>query len=431
MLTVLQLNGFTPNIRTDCQSLLTTALAGTTRATSGSKVLARIWRDIADILDEDISVLVRDGKLVWQPGHCSRASVGQAKLSNGARVSPADWRANRLVDRLAKNAAAFHVLTKSAANLINSTAKFAQHSLAQLANVTHAANNFKTTVVDENGVATTKVMRDSTSRPRVYGSAKDKKRQRKPQPPARDLASVKPWQPEPVLDERARRAKVRRTAAHARTAAHTERFNSSVTRLASTLTEAAGHEDNGAKANVADAPATAEAQCKELTPDIPRTPDVPKVSSTPPMPPTPTHQVRTEPSTKRARVEQPTERTDASKSSAAYREIRFAPSIVRAKLPMRQPPTAHAKHANPDTEQLSLSISHVKSISRVGNDATCSTSTRSDRSVQESNVVTHGTESSAAHETRMGQVEERGQGECIGGNRTPTRKHFNWPHFPS
>ena len=71
MLTVLQLNGFTPNIRTDCQSLHTTALAGTARATNGSKVLARIWRDIVDILDEDISVLVRDGKLVWQPTHCS------------------------------------------------------------------------------------------------------------------------------------------------------------------------------------------------------------------------------------------------------------------------------------------------------------------------------------------------------------------------
>jgi len=240
MLTVLQLNGFTPNIRTDCQSLLTTALAGTTRATSGSKVLARIWKDIADILDEDISVLVRDGKLVWQPAHCSRASVGQAKLSNGARVSPADWRANRLVDRLAKNAAAFHVLTKSAANLIHSIAKFAQHSLARL---------------------------------RVYGSAKDKKRQSKPQPPPRDLASVKPWQPEPVLDEKVRRPKVRTTAAYARTAAHTERFKDSVSRLASTMAEAQGDEanllDNGAKANAIDAPATAKAQLTELNPDNP------------------------------------------------------------------------------------------------------------------------------------------------------------------
>ena len=59
LFTVLFLNGLTPNTRTGCLSLLTTA--GTTGATDPSKVLGRIWRDIAGILNEDISTLVRSG----------------------------------------------------------------------------------------------------------------------------------------------------------------------------------------------------------------------------------------------------------------------------------------------------------------------------------------------------------------------------------
>ena len=43
--------------------------------------------------------------LVWQPAHQSIASVGECKLSGSSRMSLLDWRAKRLVDALAKQAA--------------------------------------------------------------------------------------------------------------------------------------------------------------------------------------------------------------------------------------------------------------------------------------------------------------------------------------
>ena len=46
--------------------------------------------------------MVEDSKLVWMPAHTSTGAVREAKLSNGTRLSMLDWRANRLVDALAK-----------------------------------------------------------------------------------------------------------------------------------------------------------------------------------------------------------------------------------------------------------------------------------------------------------------------------------------
>ena len=83
LFTVLTENAFTPHIRTDCLSLLLVASSGTLHASDAKKVLARIWRDIADILGEDTAVLVDSGRLVWLPAHTSRSSIGNVKLSNG------------------------------------------------------------------------------------------------------------------------------------------------------------------------------------------------------------------------------------------------------------------------------------------------------------------------------------------------------------
>ena len=188
---VLDENAFMPHVRTDCQSLLSAAMAGSAIAGGADKVLGRIWRDIASIVGDDVSTIVSSGKLVWLPAHQSRARVGQAVLSNGTRLSPIDWRANRLVDVLAKRAAAFHQLTANAANTFAHAASLSQWALAQLARVTHCANTHETVVVDEQGLSHTKVTRDSMDRPKFAKATFSRKRAApKPQHKPRDISAI-------------------------------------------------------------------------------------------------------------------------------------------------------------------------------------------------------------------------------------------------
>ena len=84
---IITLCPFAPQIRTDCMAIVTTALAGTTAATHHSRPLARIWCSIAHALGDDVATLVLKQKLVWLPAHKSALAIGEAKLSNGQRLS--------------------------------------------------------------------------------------------------------------------------------------------------------------------------------------------------------------------------------------------------------------------------------------------------------------------------------------------------------
>ena len=105
LLLVLNMTVQPPNMRTDCLSLITTAQAGVESATAAHRPLARIWSQIAMTMDGSLQALCNHDNLVWQPAHLAPTAIGVAKLSNGRRLSPVDWRANRLVDALAKKAA--------------------------------------------------------------------------------------------------------------------------------------------------------------------------------------------------------------------------------------------------------------------------------------------------------------------------------------
>ena len=130
-----------PGMRTDCQALLRTAEAGTARATSASRPLARLWGQISHALDDDITKLVETRKLVWMPAHQTLAAVGNRILSNGKEMSVVDWRANRLVDALAKEAASSRQAPMAITRLLSSGRAAVRHSAALLGRVTHAANN--------------------------------------------------------------------------------------------------------------------------------------------------------------------------------------------------------------------------------------------------------------------------------------------------
>jgi hypothetical protein len=183
-------------MRTDCLSLLRAAESGTTSATDARRQLARIWVQIASHLDGVISVLTDEQKLVWMPAHQSLSMVGEIKLSNGQRLTTIDWRANRLVDALAKQEAAARILPRPSLDLLESANSAVKHAAMLLGRTTHAANNCAVVVVGPDGTSITRTRRDATPAPRYA----KKKAEAQPaatvclRPPKRAVVSVaKAW----------------------------------------------------------------------------------------------------------------------------------------------------------------------------------------------------------------------------------------------
>ena len=124
-----------PRMKTDCMSILTAARGGSLNATSAARPLARLWRSIEDTLDGDSSQLLGEGVLSWIPAHLSIRAVGERKLPDGSRLTMIDWRANRLVDILAKRGANEHCATSTAQKMLKSMTSLTRHLAAQLGRV--------------------------------------------------------------------------------------------------------------------------------------------------------------------------------------------------------------------------------------------------------------------------------------------------------
>jgi chemotaxis protein histidine kinase CheA len=167
------------------------------QATQAKRPLARIWKVIAHATDGDIQSIVESGALVWMPAHQTLAMVGERKLSDGARLTAIDWRANRLADALAKAAAAQRKLPKTIEVLLDSAVEAVKHAASQLALVTHAANNHVVEGLDADGKVVRRTHRDATQAPRTY-----KKKAAPAQPPspkpAPKPATAKPWTEAPL-----------------------------------------------------------------------------------------------------------------------------------------------------------------------------------------------------------------------------------------
>ena len=158
---------FPPQMRTDCQALLATVAGGVQRATAADKKLARIWRKIANMLGGCFKSFAESKVLVWMPAHQTTASVGEVKLSSGARLSMLDWRANRLVDALAKMSAAEAQCMPACLGLVEAAAVALRHAAMLLGRVTHAANNHVVYEPDDSGNQVAKVRRDAVQCERV------------------------------------------------------------------------------------------------------------------------------------------------------------------------------------------------------------------------------------------------------------------------
>jgi len=149
---------------------------------------------IAAALDGDLQSLAgssssghSSGRLVWMPAHQTLAAVGERKLSSGQRLSHVDWRANRLVDALAKISAGEVSAMDSVRKLLDSAAAAAKHAAMLLGRVTHAANNHLVEVVGEDGCTSMRKVRDAIDAPRTS-------RQPRPAPgtPAKPAQSATP-----------------------------------------------------------------------------------------------------------------------------------------------------------------------------------------------------------------------------------------------
>jgi hypothetical protein len=178
---------FVPHLRTDCQSLLLTAAGGAQQATSANRPLARVWGMIASALDGDTTSMVEHKQLVWMPAHQPLSAVGHKELSNGKLLTVVDWRANRLVDALAKLAATRGQAPKAIVRLLESGKAAMRHAAALLGVVTHGANHHEVPVQRPDGTWGVKTVRDAQQAP---SDGSDRRPRRAPlslvppQPPA-------------------------------------------------------------------------------------------------------------------------------------------------------------------------------------------------------------------------------------------------------
>ena len=220
--TVLEVTPFPPKMRTDCLSLLTTARAGKAKATDPRKRLARIWCQVLETLGTNLEQLSQGDTLVWMPAHQSIASVGEVKLSNGQRLTWIDWRANRLVDALAKRAAAERYPPLAIERILGWAKQAVRHSARLLGRVTHAANHHEVAELGPDGELVKRFVTDAVDAPRQM-----RHKRLSPQPAAAPETSpavpkaVQPWRP--PIREAVRRRPSRTLAARKADAANLQR----------------------------------------------------------------------------------------------------------------------------------------------------------------------------------------------------------------
>ena len=134
--------------------------------------------------------------LVWIPAHTTPASVGEVKNSDGFRLSHIDWRANRLVDGLAKLAASERRAPEAVLKLLASGDAAVIHAASLLGQVTHASNNHRISVMGPDGDLVSRVCRDAEQRAtRATCQIGIVRKPQPPRPPAALPASLRPWTP--------------------------------------------------------------------------------------------------------------------------------------------------------------------------------------------------------------------------------------------
>ncbi len=136
---------------------------GKVAATNAKSPLARIWARIYGTLECTMCSEDLLQKLKWMPAHGAVSTIGRVLDSNGSRITSVEWRANRLVDALAKAAAQPDRVPPQLIELIDAAAEAVEFYAAKLGRVTHEANHYKVDTVLPDGTTTQTTRRDSTA----------------------------------------------------------------------------------------------------------------------------------------------------------------------------------------------------------------------------------------------------------------------------
>ena len=130
------------SITTDCLSIVASSGNAATLAKNASCPLARVWAFLAGPL-EDLQT-----PLIWCPAHLSLREAHTRTKSNGSTMTFKDWRANRLVDALAKKGAELRRFPDIVRSQANAAFAATLHALALLGVVTRCANRHQVTGQD-------------------------------------------------------------------------------------------------------------------------------------------------------------------------------------------------------------------------------------------------------------------------------------------
>jgi hypothetical protein len=142
-------------------------------------------------LDGNIETLADDELLAWMPAHQTLAAIGTRRLSNGKLLTAVDWRANRLVDVLAKQAAATREAPRAVSLLLKSAQAAVRHASALLGRVTVAANHHEVSTTQEDGTEKIVVKRDA-QQPDAATRARRSRKRAAPKPADAPKAAAAP-----------------------------------------------------------------------------------------------------------------------------------------------------------------------------------------------------------------------------------------------
>ena len=156
--------GYVPKVVTDCRSLLDVIGAGIQPATCHGSPLARAWVSIYNKLGQNTDEIAHNNRITWMPAHLPITAIWNATRSDGKVITPVDWRANRLVDALAKAAAATRQAPSESRDMIKAALGTLRFAGLRLGIVTFWANNLPVQAHGENGSTHTITIRDAVSK---------------------------------------------------------------------------------------------------------------------------------------------------------------------------------------------------------------------------------------------------------------------------
>ena len=171
---VARLKPFLPSVITDCKGIIDTLQGCPSLAGGYKRALAGTWNILRGIPDDDFDQAL--DRVVWMPPHRHAAAIEHAMDWTGKTISGIMWRSRRLAEALAKAAAAKHRWPSSATHKVPTAKNWVCYQAARLGVATHAANNHMVTAVSEDGMVSTRTIRDSAgqrryARPKRHGSS--------------------------------------------------------------------------------------------------------------------------------------------------------------------------------------------------------------------------------------------------------------------